>query len=220
MGERRLTFVTATTQKTEVGCSVEHVAELGESEDQPRSGLSTLLGLVREGDRAATAELIRKYGPRIRRRVRGKLPADMRRVFDSQDILSTVARRLDFLVALGKLKAVSDGQVWSLVDRIAHNSVVEKARAFRSIQSREGGAAEDRMRQTEEGEQEKDGDDLDWALDSAGDKVDREILSLWLKGNQPATIAAAVSMPAATVRKRWERIRGRLKLAYLSEDEM
>ncbi len=41
----------------------------------------------------------------------------MRRLFDSQDILSTVSRRLDQYVQAGKVQAASMGQVcWRCAD--------------------------------------------------------------------------------------------------------
>ncbi len=67
--------------------------------------LPALLDRVRGGDREASAEFISRYGPRIRRRVRGKLSPAMRRLFDSQEILATVARRLDQMVASGERRA-------------------------------------------------------------------------------------------------------------------
>ncbi len=226
MGERRGVCVTESAQICDEGFRLDRADnEVTGDGVVGASDLAGLLDRVRNGDRTATAELIGRYGPRIRRRIRGKLPADMRRLFDSQDILSTVARRLDIMVAFGKLNASSNGQVWNLVDKIAEHSLIEKARAFRTQQAREGsdGPAAEYARDRSDDAQRAAPDDremdLNWALGTAGDRVDREILSLWLKGNEPTTIAAAVEMPPATVRKRWERIRGRLKLAYLSEEE-
>ena len=54
-------------------------------------------------------------------------------------------------------------------------------------------------------------------LQSLGDRLDRQILSLWLMGRGSASIAAAVDMEPATVRKRWERIRGQIRDTYASE---
>lgn len=183
--------------------------------------LTDLLERVRQGDREAGAAFIRKYGSRIRRRVRGKLSPAMRRLFDSQEILSTVARRLDALVATGQIHAVSDGQVWSLVFTIAENSLVEKARVYRGLRAKEGedsALAERILARLRESEREhSDGPELeiDRALRSLGDRVDREILSLWLMGRDASSIAIAVDMSPSAVRKRWERIREQLRDTYL-----
>lgn len=183
---------------------------------------SALLERVRGGDRQACAEFVVRYEARIRRRVRGKLPPAMRRLFDSQEIMSTVARRLDALVASGKLHAVSDGQVWSLVFTIAENSLVEKARVFRGLQAKEGedGAlAMKLMAKLQSAEfAAPDGAEIeiDRALSLLTDRLDRQILSLWLMGRDSISIAAAVELSPATVRKRWERIRERLRETYES----
>lgn len=177
---------------------------------------------VRTGDREAGALFISRYGGRIRRRVRGKLSPAMRRLFDSQEILATVARRLDALVANGEIRAVSDGEVWELVFTIVDHSLVDKARVYQGLRAKEGedsGLAElflSRMRAAERSRQDGPEVEIDKALRSLGDRVDRQILSLWLMGRDTSCIAAAVEMEPATVRKRWERIRGQLKAAYLS----
>ncbi len=185
-------------------------------------GLGDLLARARGGDRDAGADLMARYRSRIRRRIRGKLGPAMRRLFDSGEVLSTVARRLDTLISSGRLRAATDGQFWALVFRMAENSLIEKARVFRTLQAQEGEDGElayrmlDRMRTAERRDHDGPEVELDLALRTLGDGLDRQILSLWLMGNQPTSIAAAVNMPPATVRKRWERIRGQLRVAIAS----
>lgn len=198
--------------------------EAGKDGLSEEAGLGELLERVRTGDREAGAEFISRYGGRIRRRVRGKLSPAMRRLFDSQEILATVARRLDVLVANGQIQAVSDGQVWSLVFTIVDHSLVEKARVYRGLRAKEGedsGLAErilDRLRAAERYREDGPELEIDRALRSLGDRVDRQILSLWLMGRDSSSIAVAIDMAPATVRKRWERIRDQLRVAYLSGD--
>ncbi len=185
--------------------------------------LAQLLDRVRHGDREASAQFISRYGPRIRRRVRGKLSPAMRRLFDSQEILATVARRLDRMVAAGRLRATSDGEVWSLVFTIADRSLIEKARLFRTLQAKEGEDSPlalsilSRLQRAEQSDPDAPFLEIDRAFQSLGDRLDRQILSLWLMGRGAASIAAAVDMEPASVRKRWERIRGQLRDTYASE---
>lgn len=176
-----------------------------------------LLMRMRSGDRAAAAEFIERFGPRIRRRIHGKLGPAMRRLFDSQEILSTLGRRLDVCIRSGSLGATSIDELWSLVFRIADNSLVENARVFRSLEAKEG---EDsplayRMLQRFKDAESTDRDgpliEIDRALRSLDDSVDREILSLWLHGKQHVHIAESVGLSAPAVRKRWEKIRGKLR---------
>lgn len=192
--------------------------------DQPTDArrMAELLCSVRSGNREATAEFINRFGARIRRRVRGKLSPAMRRLFDSQEILSTVARRLDKLVASGRLQAANDGQLWSLVFTIAENSLIEKARVFRVLERKEGEDSEIagrllvRMREAERHDDEGCEVEIDAALRHLTDRTDRQILSLWLMGQDSESIGAAVDMRPAAVRKRWERIRGQLRHAYVA----
>lgn len=202
-----------------------NVDGMGEQGTEQGSELGELLDRVRRGNRDASAEFIKRYGPRIRRRVRGKLSPAMRRLFDSQEILATVARRLDQMVASGRLRAVSDGQVWSLVFTIADRSLIEKAKLFRSLQAKEG---EDsplalsilrRLKQAEQRDPDGPELEIDKVLQSLGDRADRQILGLWLMGRGASSIAAAVDMEPATVRKRWERIRSQLRDACSSDSD-
>ena len=61
----------------------------------PQENVESLLRRMRNGDREAAAQFITRYEDRIRRRIRGKLNPSVRRLFDSQDIFSTIGRRLD-----------------------------------------------------------------------------------------------------------------------------
>jgi hypothetical protein len=83
--------------------------------DDPSPGAAApdfdaLLARMRAGDRDAAAAFVTRYGTRIRRRLRGKMSPSIRRLFDSQELMSTVARRLDAFVRSGRLAAVSEGQ--------------------------------------------------------------------------------------------------------------
>lgn len=176
-----------------------------------------LLMRMRAGDRAAAAAFLDRFGPRIRRRIHGKLGPAMRRLFDSQEILSTLGRRLDVCVGSGSLRASSLEELWSLVFRIADNSLIEKARVFRSLEAKEGEDSPlayrvlQRLKEAESQDQDGPLIEIDRALRSLDDGIDRQILSLWLQGNQHVHIAESVGMTAAAVRKRWEKIRGHLR---------
>ncbi|HVZ93296.1 MAG TPA: hypothetical protein VG797_02185, partial [Phycisphaerales bacterium] len=97
-----------------------------------------LLEAMRAGDRAAAADFMDRFGPRIKARIRVGLSRGMRRVFDSQDLLSTVSRRLDAMVRSGSLRAANEQQLWSLVFTIAEHSLAEKGRIIRRLKRVEG----------------------------------------------------------------------------------
>lgn len=188
------------------------------SDDQGRATpLESLLTRMRSGDREAAATFIMTYGTRIRRRIRGKLGPSMRRLFDSQEILSTLGRRLDLYVRDRKLEASEEGQLWSLVFRMAENAMVDKARVYRRLQSVEGSDspfARDLLGRLQRAEASKaDGAEamIELAVGSLPDETDQQILTLWLNGTRHSEIAVHLEMSAAAVRKRWERIKGTLR---------
>ena len=185
----------------------------GPSGSFPTLGVPELLVQMRSGDRRAAAEFITRYGSRIRRRIRGKLSPAMRRIFDSQEILSTVGRRLDQFVRYGRIEAASEGELWALVFRMAENAIVDKARVFRRlrrVEDEDGAFAHDlarRLRQAARAQKAGVEIELVRVLEHVPDPVDRQILSLWLVGTEHAAIADHMELAAATVRKRWQRIK-------------
>lgn len=179
---------------------------------------------MREGDREAAAAFITRYGSRVRRRIRGKLGPTMRRVFDSQEILSTVGRRLDLYVRSGRLQAVGEGQLWSLIFRIADNALIDKVRVFQRLQAVESSDSEFAMAllaKLERAESsEPDGADfeIERAFDIISDQTDRQILTLWLLGQPHTVIAAEIGIAATGVRKRWQSIKERLRHHFLGRE--
>ena len=181
------------------------------------SDVAQLLARMRNGDREAAAQFIDRYGQRIRRRLRAKLSPSMRRLFDSQEILSTLARRLDSVVREGKLTADSEPRLWSLVLTISDHALVDKARLLDRLARVEGAdgpaAREFRQRLHEAETSRPDGalGELDEVLKSLNDPIDRQVLSMWLNDIPHTLIGEELGMSAAAVRKRWQGIRTRLR---------
>jgi DNA-directed RNA polymerase specialized sigma24 family protein len=158
-----------------------------------------------------------EYGPLLRRRVRGKLGAAMRRLFDSQEILSTVGRRLDRYVRVGGLEADSPGQLLQLVFRMAEGAVIDKVRVFQRLERVEGEDSQfaqqvsSRLQDAESDQSDGAVLSLDGALRTLTSDIDRQILTMWLNGIQHSVIAWDLGMTPAAVRQRWKTIRDRLK---------
>lgn len=182
-----------------------------------------LLKRMRDGDREAAALFVTRYEDRIRRRIRGKLNPSMRRLFDSQDIFSTVGRRLDQYVRAGKLEAQSENQLWALIFRMATNAVIDKSRMFRRLQKAEGHDSQfaqelmSRFRQAERRENQGVEIEIDNVLNLLADDIDREILTQWLFGSKLIEIAQSIGMAHTGVRKRWQKIRELLQVSFLQE---
>ena len=172
---------------------------------------------MRAGDRDAAAELGLRYASEIRRRIRGQLGPDMRRIFDSQDILSTVLRRLDVYITGHEVFAESEREVRALLMKICKNAIIDKVRIVQRLKRTEGADSPfARMMLSSLGaisseSTEFDLDDLAYIFDALSTSEDRSILWLWLAGQDHSTIAMTLNMSHSAVRKRWQRIRDRLK---------
>lgn len=173
-----------------------------------------LVELVRAGNRVAGAEFLRRNHDVLRQRIRRKLRRVGKRLFDSQEILSTVCRRLDRMVLRGTVRAIDPKALMQLVVEIADHSMVDKARVIDRIQRVEGPdsfLAAELRRRIEDGDRsdEASGEDvIARVFEGLPDHEDREILSLWLRGCPLVAIARELNASPARVRKQWERVRG------------
>src|SRR5262249_30350304 len=119
------------------------------------------------------------------------------------------------------LEAATAPQLWALVFRIADRALIEKARVFRALEAREGEDspfARQVLQHLERNERaQPDGAliEIDRAMGCLSDAVDRDILSLWLMGNQHKHIADSVGLAPTAVRQRWVKIRDRLRDLYV-----
>lgn len=187
------------------------------------AGIEELLTRMRNGDREAAAAFITRYSSRLRRRIRGKLDPAMRRLFDSQEILSTVSRRLDQYVRNGRIQAIHEGQLWSLIFKIADHALIDKVRVFEHLKNIEGSDstfAQDVLRQLEQAERQPTARgggaeiEIEQAMSALPDGTDREILAMWLMGRAHADIAEQLDMASTGVRKRWQNIKQKLRTHF------
>jgi DNA-directed RNA polymerase specialized sigma24 family protein len=176
----------------------------------------TLLQRMRSGDREASAVFVERYGELIRLRVRDKIGSSVRRVLDSEDVLSTVARRLDGIVHDGRLRAETQGELWALVASIAHHAVLENVRTVRRDRDAAAGVVAERSGhgwasdETDLGVEDA-GEVAERAMDLVHNETDRGILWLWLRDRRHTQIARSMGATPAAVRMRWGRIKRTLR---------
>jgi DNA-binding NarL/FixJ family response regulator len=169
-----------------------------------------LLERIRGGDRNAAAMFLAANEPLLRRRFRHKLGAALRRLVDSEELVSTMARRLDAYVVSGRLSAATLEELWALVLQIGKHSVADKLKLLQRLRNaeREDGpvaaALQHRLEDTGEARFEERVEEI---LRLIGSDVDREITRLWLCGVELRVIAADLGMTPEAVRKRWQRIK-------------
>ena len=175
---------------------------------------------LQAGDRAAAAEFIERYGPLIRRRVRGKLSPTARRVFDSQEILATVARRFDAFVAGHRLTAGDEAGVMSLVLRMAEAAVIDKSRVMqrsRRLEAEDGPfvyALRQRMETADAKSPDGATQELARLFELARTPAERELLTLRLHGLSHGSIAWMLGITPDAVRCRWQALRDHLRTQW------
>lgn len=141
----------------------------------------------------------------------------MRRLCDSQELVSTIARRFDKLVLNGSVEAESERQLWALIFTIGDNALADKSRILAHLERVEGPdseiAREWRLRFARAERAGEDGmeGELDQMLRVLDQSTDRQILTMWLMGIEHALIASELNLEPANVRKRWERIKSELR---------
>jgi len=96
---------------------------------QPNDEFQALIQMIRTGDGAAAAELVRQYEPEIRRTVRVRLSdRRLRRAFDSMDICQSVLGAFFARVALGQFELDRPEQVLKLLVSMARNKLNDHVR--------------------------------------------------------------------------------------------
>ncbi|HEX2838698.1 MAG TPA: sigma-70 family RNA polymerase sigma factor [Phycisphaerales bacterium] len=178
--------------------------------------IERLVELIAQGNRDAAAVLVTKYEPMIRRRIRARLGGETRRLFDSQDVFSTVCRRFDRFVDGRRVRAATPGDLLSLLSRIAQTSVLDKQRMVTRLDRLEGEDSEFATlvrRRVDREWADPTAFEVDvkrWAslLDSP---QDRTILFRHLAGRSFEQVARELGISPELARKRWQLIRARLR---------
>ncbi len=176
--------------------------------------MARLLERIRSGDRTALALFIHRYESRIRRRIRGRLSATLRSVFDSQDILSTVGMRLDGLMRSGRLDVTTEQSLCAFIVSLAEHAVKVKGRTVGRRRQRELqyclAKASARRGRPESGG--ASAPDVERILASLESETDRHLLMQWLAGTPLRAIAAQLGLTDSTIRKRWQRLKRELQI--------
>ncbi len=175
-----------------------------------------LLRRIGAGDREAAAIFVRRYAPVIRQRFRARLSPSLRRLMDSADLVSTVGRRLDQLVASGGVDVENEHQLWALVNHLARAAIADKARVLGRLRRVENPDSQwaraflDRAADAGADGQDRFDETLDLAMEALESDVDRRVLALWLGGWSHVQISAQLDMTPNATRQRWHRVRARL----------
>ncbi|HED54465.1 MAG TPA: sigma-70 family RNA polymerase sigma factor [Phycisphaerales bacterium] len=151
--------------------------------------------------------------PLIRNRIRRKLSASTRRIFDSQDLMSTLLRRVDRLASQGRLRATSQGELIKLLLQVAENALIDRARVtakLRRVDGPDGRWAREMLNRIEAGSDEESADVIAAAFAALTHESDRFLLTLWLRGVPHVISAQVLGISPDAARQRWQNIRATL----------
>ncbi len=208
---------------TDSACSDQNKGQIHDAENASAVSADPLVEQICLGDRKAAAAFVTQYERMLRRRIRAQLGASMRRLFDSDDVFSTVCRRLDACVASESVRARSLPELLTLLTTIARNSIIDKGRILRrfEIVEREDSDFAHAFRSHAERHWASDADpniDVDRCLSALANPRDREILLFWLAGRSHGAIAQELGLSAELVRKRWQLIKEQIRSTLVLEE--
>jgi DNA-directed RNA polymerase specialized sigma24 family protein len=178
--------------------------------------------LAREGlqdvpllDREAIAKFLIDHKDRIRSVARRKLSASARTVFDSEDVFSSVLRRVDTMVEAGTLRPRSVAELWALIDAITRHNALNRTRLIeraRAMLSEEGSYAQSLLDRLSRYSTDDEATFLLYRMMAGlSNETDRQVLSLHLRGATHRAIATLLSISEDASRQRWRTIRNVLQ---------
>jgi len=157
-------------------------------------------------DRQAIASRLLEFAPLIRRRLQHRLTGQDRRLFDTQDLLSTILRRVDSMIARGKLRATTDRELISLVLTMLDNALVDRHRLLtrlKRVEASDGIWASWLQANNDSFDQDHAAETLSEIFDSIKSPEDRLLLSLRLSGASHSMIADIIDTTPDACRQRW-----------------
>ena len=171
---------------------------------------------VRRGDREAVARVLIRDRARLERRIRLRLSARTRRLFNTLDIFSTLMHRLDQRLASRDMSFDTPAAVIAYALKMADHIVIDRARTARAIENAE---QHDRRlalvlsKKVETLDSLSDSEFESMLRDVASglDEDDRFLLWSWLSGRAHTETADLLGKSASHIRWRWKRLRKTLE---------
>ncbi len=183
----------------------------------PTPALRIILdGAEAEQVRDAIARFALDNAAKIRAIARVKLTKVTRTVHDSEDVLSSVVRRLDGLAIEGRLRPASEKELWRLIAVIARNCAVSKTRLIERAQkllTEDGPLAYEAVRRLNSCRSDEEATLLvSRMIGTLRNSQDRQILDLLMRGASNGAIAALMGISMEASRQRLTAIRRKLRV--------
>jgi len=170
--------------------------------------------------REAIAAWAMQHQRQIRTLARSRLTSHTRSVFDSEDVFSSVVRRLDGLARDGTLRPNSEAELWALARQIALNTAISKTRLIersRRLLTEDGPLAYEIERRVSACVGDDDAALLVHRMyEALENSADRQIFGLLLRGASHRAVSQLLGISVDASRQRWMAIRRRL-LAWFQD---
>lgn len=144
-----------------------------------------------------------------------KLDRSNRAVFDSDEVVSSVVRRLDTLAQRGAIRATSEEELWALIVRIVSNATISRIRLIevaRRHLSDDGPYVSMLIARVGQLETDDEASLFVYRLVSIQeDATDRQILLLRMRGMTMAIIADQLGLSESAIKMRYKRVCDRLE---------
>lgn len=167
--------------------------------------------------RAALAKFVLENEAKVRAIARRKLPTD-RAVFDSEEILSSVLRRLDTMAHSGIFAPRSAEELWGLIKAIASRTAVDRRRLIeraRNFLTEDGAYAYELLKRLNACPTDDDALMLLLRIMmSIKNQTDRQLFALLHRGASHRAIAAALKITEEASRQRWAVLRRELAARF------
>lgn len=168
--------------------------------------------------REDVARFVLRHESTIRQIARRKLTQATKAVFDSEDVMASVLRRMDKLAHDGALRPRSEGELWALIRTIASNTAVSRTRMMeraRILLTEDGSYAYDFVQRLNACSTDDEAHLL--VLRMAGSfssERSRHIFLMRVRGASHAAIAALLNITDGSCRQQWLQMCKELKAAF------
>jgi DNA-directed RNA polymerase specialized sigma24 family protein len=166
-------------------------------------------------DRIGVARYLIERQDLIRAAARRKLSSHTRSVFDSEDVLSSVLRRVDSMVTEGRLRPRSEAELWALVNTIAANNAMNRSRLIeraRSFLDEDAEYVQELLQRLNTYTTDDEAELLVHRMMAClTAQEDRHLFVMYLRGASLSVIAGTLHIEDDTCRHRWRKIRKTLQ---------
>lgn len=160
--------------------------------------------------REEIAQFVLARRERVQAIARRKLTYSARAVFDSDDVIASVMRRIDHLASKGALRIRSEAELWALIATIAGNNAVSKTRLMaraRTLLSEDLAFAQIMLNCVTPCATDDDAENLVLELASSiSDPVMRQGFLLRVRGASHSAVAGVLGISEAAFRQRWSHL--------------